>query len=229
MKNTNILSIDIGTKNFAFWIDSFPSELLEQRIKLVYNPNGTATVESKRLLENIAMAGKTILFSNENIATGEDSKVEVSTDTLCTLNDFLNSHKDTFATCEYIVVEKQMSFGKVRNTKAIRVAHHVQSYFIAMFGRFAKIISFPAYHKTQVLGAEKLKTVNTKGVVRYKAVDKPARKKWSVNIAEDVLLARRDWESIEKIGDLQKKDDVSDCLLQGIAFVALISSGFIKL
>jgi hypothetical protein len=53
-----------------------------------------------------------------------------------------------------------------------------------MFGRFAKIISFPAYHKTQVLGAEKLKTVNTKGVVR---------------------------------------------LLQGIAFVALISSGFIKL
>jgi hypothetical protein len=53
-------------------------------------------------------------------------------------------------------------------------------------------------------------------------VDKPTRKKWAVAVAEDILLARQEWNVIDKIACMKKRDDVSDCLLQSIAFVALI-------
>jgi hypothetical protein len=220
MNNTlTILSIDIGTKNFAFWVDAFPQEVIGKKMKLQYLRDGTAAPSTRRHIEDIALSGKTVLFANEDVATGHDTKVEVSSDTLCTLTDLLDSHQDVFSKCDYIVVEKQMSFGKVRNTKAIRVAHHVQSYFLRMFGRFAEVVSFPAYHKTQVLGAKKIETLTKKGKLSYKSVDKPARKKWAISVAEDILLARQDWDSIEKVGAMKKRDDVSDCLLQGIAFL----------
>ena len=223
---THILSIDIGTKNFAVWVDAYPNSLFEERaVPLAYEKNGTATPPTRECVEKIAASGRTVFFANEDVQTGEDSRVEVSADTLCTLTDFLDSHMDIFSKCEYIVVEKQMQFGKIRNTKAVRVSHHVQSYFLIKFGRFANVCSFPAYHKTQVLGAEKVQVKTKKGSTRYKAVDKPTRKKWAVAVAEDILLARQEWNVIDKIACMKKRDDVSDCLLQSIAFVALIKSG----
>tara|TARA_Y100000389_G_scaffold157097_1_gene158151 strand:- start:8236 stop:8907 length:672 start_codon:yes stop_codon:yes gene_type:complete len=215
--------MDMGIRNFAFWVDTYDRRELPNiaGTGLHYQPNGEPTDATREIIERVAMIGKTVFFSNEDVATGDDTRTEVSSDTLCTISELLDSHVDIFSKCDYIVVERQMQFGKVRNPKAIRVAHHVQSYFLMMFGRLANIVDFPAYHKTQVLGAPKIKTTTKKGTVRYKAVDKPARKKWAVKIAEDVLLARCDSVAIEKIEDMKKKDDVSDCLIQGIAFVLL--------
>lgn len=236
MTNANeitVLSMDMGIRNFAFWVDTYDRRELPSVPKsgLRYQPNGEPTDASREIIERVAMTGKTVFFANEDVATGNDTRTEVSSDTLCTISELLDSHADIFSKCDYIVVERQMQFGKLRNPKAIRVAHHVQSYFLMMFGRLANIVDFPAYHKTQVLGAPKIKTTTKKGTVRYKAVDKPTRKKWAVEVAENVLLARcgadsvEDWKTIEKFEDMKKKDDVSDCLIQGIAFVLLYLSG----
>jgi hypothetical protein len=206
-ERTHILSIDIGTRNFAFWMESYPTAIFSEKCVTSYNQDGTAQPATQSILEKVAMSGKTVLFANEDIQTGVETKNEVSNDTLCTLTEFLDSNMDAFSRCDYIVVEKQMQFGKIRNTRAVRVAHHVQSYFLIKFGRLAQVFSFPAYHKTQVSGK-----------VRFKSVDKPTRKKWAVSTAEDILLARRDFTTIEKMALMKKRDDVSDCLLQSIAF-----------
>jgi hypothetical protein len=224
MEEIKILSMDMGTKNFAFWVDAYPQNVLEQKNTLEYLPDGRPTEKTARLIEAMSSAGRTVLFANTDVSCGDDTKTVVSGDTLCTITELLDYHKDIFSQCDYIVVETQMQFGKLRNPKAIRVAHHVQSYFYIMFGRLARVIDFPAYNKTQVLGAPKVPSVTKKGFTRYKAVDKPTRKKWACTVAEDILLARRDWDSIDKLEDMKKKDDVSDCLLQSIAFLLLHSS-----
>ena len=221
MEDIKILSMDMGTKNFAFWVDVYPRNVLRTfaNAELSYQPDGRPTLATRRVIEAVSLSGRAILFSNTDVSSLEDTKTVVSADTLCNITDLLDYHKTLFSGCDYVVVERQMQFGKVRNPKAIRVAHHVQSYFHLMFGRLARVVDFPAYHKTQVLGAPKVAHLTKKGVTRYKAVDKPARKKWACSIAEDILLARLDWDSIDKMTDMKKKDDVSDCLLQSVAFI----------
>ena len=221
MDNIQILSMDMGTKNFAFWVDVYPRSVLRKfsNTVLSYEPDGRPTFATQRVIEAVSVSGQTLLFSNTDVSSSDDTKTTVSADTLCNITDLLDYHKTIFSQCDYIVVERQMQFGKIRNPNAIRIAHHVQSYFHLMFGRLARVIDFPAYHKTQVLGAPKVAHLTKKGLTRYKAVDKPTRKKWACSIAEDILLARLDWDSIEKMTDMKKKDDVSDCLLQSIAFL----------
>jgi hypothetical protein len=69
---------------------------------------------------------------------------------------------------------------------ALKLGQHCWSYFSIHYGRSKNIIEFPAYHKTQVLGAEKDKKVTKTGKINYKAVDKPQRKKWCFK--KDLIL-----------------------------------------
>jgi len=233
-----IASFDIGIKNFAFWVEKYSSENVDHirkmhTKKLTYSPDGTACEETQALLETIYTAGTCILFENNALTEEKNAKVERST--LCALTELLDSHSHVFDTCDYFVVEKQMAFGKFRNPKAIHLSHHVMSYFFIRYGRLANVVEFPAYHKTQVLGAKKNKVVK-RGGFKYKAVDKPSRKKWAVERAKDILLARFmsdaaapsnsdrsdiRWNRLMHLAETKKKDDVCDCLLQAIAFFVL--------
>lgn len=113
-----------------------------------------------------------------------------------------------------------MSFGKnKRNTMALKLGQHCYSYFTIKYGRFKKVIEFPAYHKTQVLGAEKIRGKKFKnGNYRWKTIDKPTRKKWSVAKATEILTYRGEKETIENIKTKAKKDDLADTLTQLQAF-----------
>lgn len=99
-----------------------------------------------------------------------------------------------------------MSFGSKINTMAIKIAQHTYSYFLFRYGNSKKIVEFPSYNKTQILGAPG-------------GLDKPQRKKWAISKANEIWTLRGDLETIDMITSKKKKDDMSDCLLHVLAYI----------
>lgn len=130
------------------------------------------------------------------------------------LSDYLDSKIQLWDRVDVFVIEKQMQFGKLRNPKAIRLGHHLESYFMLRYGRLAHVEEFPAYHKTQVFMAPKM--------------NKAERKKWAVQYAAEKLLERGDTQTLDNLMELKKKDDVADCFLQALAWIKLHRGGWFK-
>ena len=97
----------------------------------------------------------------------------------------------------YVIVEKQMAFKGKINTMALKLGQHCYSYFTMLYRDSKKIIEYPAYHKTQVLGAKK----NDVKVKYY-------RKKWAIERAIEILNFRNDLETLE----LLKCKKIKKCL-----------------
>ena len=216
-----IASFDIGKKNFAFCIEEIDKKVL-LKCKLPknrYNENGTMTNEMKKAMEKVLMNGKTILFKNSDLTENCDKKKTLDTETYYNMYDLLNKYVSYFDYCECIVIERQMMFGKQTNPMAVKLAQHCYSFFVYYYGRFKPVFEYDAYNKTQVLGCEMTPVKTKKGKTKYKAIDKPARKKWSVKVCEELLKSRNDTTTLDlfyKLG--RKKDDISDTILQLQAF-----------
>jgi len=106
---------------------------------------------------------------------------------------------------------------------ALKLAQHCYSYFTLKYGRQHKIIEFPAYNKTQVLGAPKIQGKPYKsGKIRYKAMEQRDRKKWSVNKAIEILTCRGEMDILEEMTSVKKKDDLADVLVQLQSFKYLM-------
>ena len=133
----------------------------------------------------------------------------------------LDKYKKYFDQCAYFIIEKQMCFDKIRNLMAIKLGQHCQSYFILKYPEKIKnIIEFPAYHKTILLGAKKIKgnKILKNGKHNWKTMDKKSRKKWAILKAIEILKLRNEEISIT---EFKKKDDLADTLLQMQAFKIL--------
>jgi hypothetical protein len=220
---TRILSIDIGKKNFAFCIEEFDkNELLRiKNIPLIhrYNKDGTPTREFFEILTQIYINGEVILHINTDLTENCVQGKYLDKETFYNMNDLLDGYAEYFDYCDVVVVEQQMDFGKKkRNPMAVKLGQHCQSYFMFKYGRFKPVIEFPAYHKTQVLGAQKLESKTKKGNITYKAIDKPSRKKWSVQKAKEILGMRGEDYVLECLSTVSKKDDLADVLCQSTAF-----------
>ena len=122
------------------------------------------------------------------------------------LTDLLDRHKEYFDKCSTIIIEQQMSFGSRVNTMAIKIAQHTYSYFLFRYGNKKKIVEFPSYNKTQLLGAPP-------------GLDKPKRKKWAVEKANEIWTLRGDLDTLDMVIKTKKKDDMSDCLLHVLAYI----------
>ncbi len=228
---TWIASFDIGKKNFAFYIEEIDcKELMSLKnipVKKQYNIDGTPTSEMQNLLDQVCMNGKTILHKNSDLTENCEKGKYLDPETFHNMVDLLDKYSEYWDKCSYFVIEQQMSFGRnKRNTMALKLGQHCYSYFTIRYGRFKSVIEFPAYHKTQVLGAEKIRGKKFKnGSYRWKTIDKPARKKWSIARATELLHFRGESETIDNIKTNSKKDDLADtfCQLQAFKYLCFIA------
>jgi hypothetical protein len=219
-----IASFDIGHRNLCFAIEEVDENAINILKKLPknqqYYPNGTPTEKQKEILMNIYKNSKTVIFKNKDI-TNKTIK-NLNTEVFHLLTEHLDNYQEYWDKCSYFIIEKQMSFGKIMNIKALKLGQHCFSYFTFKYSRFKEIIEFPAYHKTQILGAEKIKNESKKGKITYKAVDKPKRKKWAIEHAINILAERNDFKTLSLLESSSKKDDIADCILQALSAIYLI-------
>lgn len=217
-----IASFDIGKKNFSFYIEEcnldYFSSISNIPKKNRYHPNGTCTDEFGAILKKVYCNGKKMLLRNLDITEGTNKEKYFDSDLCHNLTEVLDTYSDYWEKVDYIVVEQQMSFGTKVNTMALKIAQHCESYFMIRYGRSKKIVEFPSYHKTQVMGSEKIEKVTKAGKKTYKNVDKPARKKWAIETAYGILTEREDFDTIDEITSSKKKDDLSDVIVQAQAF-----------
>ena len=215
-----IASFDPGRKNFAFCVEKCSKSQLEviENLPLSqrYHDDGTPTNELADILDQIYVNGEIVLHQNVNILSNPSDKagIKVEQDVFHNLTVELNKHIEIWDKCSYFLIETQMSFGKKLNLPAVKIAQHICSYFVIKYGLSRQIIDFPSYHKTQILGAPKDEGRPYKsGKKRYKAMDKPQRKKWAVDQAIHILELRDETEILNNLQNKKKKDDMSDCLL----------------
>ena len=218
-------SFDIGKINFCFYIEEFDkSEILSYEVipkPKRYNPNGTPTKIFQEQLDKICNNGKKILIKNSNLTANCKKGSYIEAEMFHNMTDLLDEHKEYFDKCDVFLVEQQVSFGNKRNTMALKLGQHCQSYFHIAYGRFKNVVEFPSYHKTQVLGCEKIQNKTKKGKITYKTIDQRSRKKWSVERATEILHNRGDTETMASLTSVKKKDDLADVLCQLQAFKIL--------
>jgi hypothetical protein len=218
-----IASFDIGKKNFAWYIEEIDLSKMEELSKvnslppILYNNNGTPKLETGKILKEVCLNGKTIMHSNNDLTKGCSavSRKYLDPEIFHNMNDLLDKYGDMWDKCSYFVIEMQLK----RNTMAIKLGQHCFSYFSFRYGRFKKIIEYPAYYKTQILGCQKIKGKKYKnGKYRWKTIDQRSRKKWSIVKATEILASRGEINNIENIKSKSKKDDLADTLTQLQAF-----------
>ena len=216
---TYIASFDIGKKNFAFYVEEINTNDLEKMSTIPknkrYNPDATPKDEFQTIISNVYLNGNKILYKNLDLTEGTKKGKYLDSLIYHNMIDALDTYKDIFDKCSIIVIEQQMSFKNAQNTMALKLAQHLHSYFIFRYPLIRhgniliddrkEIVEFPAYYKTQVLGAPK---------VDGKAMSKPQRKKWATEKAMDILMERGDTDTLEEIESSKKKDDLADTLIQ---------------
>lgn len=222
-----VASVDIGKKNFAFYIEEFDRSkfgLLPNVTKTSrYNRDGTTTPAFANVVKRVCNNGKVILHENVDITTG-CGDAYLDPEMFHNMTDILDHYSNYWDQCDAFVIEQQMSFGKTRknevrnNTMAVKLGQHCWSYFAFRYGRFRPVVEFPAYYKTQILGAPKV----SNGKTGFKAMDKPARKKWSIDKATAILAEREDFRTLNILTSSRKKDDLADVICQLQAFKILV-------
>lgn len=204
-----VISFDIGKCNFAFYIEEF-NETQCESIKNIpknkrFQADGTCSEEYKKIISDIYLNGNTILYKNLDLTKDTNKSKYLDQKVCLNMITELDKVKDKLDLCNIVVIEQQMSFKNSQNTMAIKLAQNCLSYFLHRYGDTKEIFEFPAYHKTQILGAPK---------VGGKAMSKPQRKKWATEKAIEILMERGETEALDLVSKSKKKDDLADVLLQ---------------
>jgi len=207
-------SFDIGVKNFAFYVEEFNENEITSityNTKL-YNRDGTISEPISDAITNTCTNGNVVLL--EVVDISHDGDVKLSPYIFANMTSVLDKYIDLWNECDVFIIEQQMLFGKLTNPTAVKLAQHCYSYFSIKYNTTKCIYEFPAFQKTQVLGARKIEYTTPKGTTRYKCQTKPQRKKWCITKAIDILNSRDDQITINVITNTKKKDDLCDVICQ---------------
>jgi hypothetical protein len=197
------MSIDIGSRHLAFYIEEF------NRLNILslcpcmhrYEKDGTCARVFSNILDKIECNGFCIFFD----LFDSGSIIERS---FLNITEYLDNHRYIFDLLSFVVIEDQMKV----NTNARRICQHIYSYFTFVYHEWKPIILFPSSLKTKVLGCpRKEKKISRR--LRYKMI-----KEWSILHAQKILENRKDFEYLNLFNDLNKQDDVADCICQMQAF-----------
>lgn len=226
---TYIGSFDIGKKNFAFCVEEVDISILNTIKKLQihdrYNKDYSPTSQMKKDLEKVYKSGKIVLLKKINLTEGTDNKY-FDIEYCHNMTEILDEHIEYWNKCSIIIIEEQMNFRGKCNTMALKLGQHCFSYFAINYKRFMSIIQFPAYHKTNVLGAIRKSTTTKTGKIKWKPLGDKERKQWAIVQAKDILTLRNDEETLELFKVKPKRkgitklklDDLSDTIVQLQAF-----------
>lgn len=226
-----LASFDIGYRNFSFAVEEIDLDDLSgiQNIPRLqrYFKGGGCTPDFALILNKVYHCGRIILMDNvdlttmgkegERIMKGKKSKTSIDPLIFIYMNKCLDKYKDIWDKCTTFIIEQQMSFGKQRNTIALKLGQHAYSYFTFQYAQFKTIVEFPAYYKTQVLGAPK-------------KMSKPDRKRWAVQKTIEILSERNDTKTLSMIQSRKKADDMSDncCQLQAFKYLVFVDKSYGK-
>ena len=219
-----IIAFDIGKKNFAFVMEEVDDKKLKNTTNIPkkerYNKDGTCTEKFQEVLQQVYLTGKVLMVENIDLTYNCDKKKYLDPKLYLNMITEMDKYQEYFDECDVFLIERQMSFGKRKtNTMALKLGQHCYSYLLMKYLNNKIIIDYPAYYKTQILGAPKKFGKIKKTYKNGKTVDiKDNRKKWSVRIASNILKLRKDEKSLEIINDTKKRDDMSDCLLMTITY-----------
>ena len=209
-----IASFDIGKKNFAFCIEKIDKSIIKTITNIPksqrYYKNGTPTPDFQKILDKLYTVGSVELLGVIDLTKNCDKKAYLDPQTFLNMIEELDTYKKYWEKCSTFIIEKQMSFRAKYNTMALKLAQHCYTYFLMNYKDKKTIVEYPAYHKTQVLGA-----------LKSEVKQKPKRKKWAIKKALDILEKRDDEFMLEGMNGCKKKDDMADCLLMTITYTFL--------
>ena len=223
-----VLSIDIGVRNLAMWIEEYYVDRLEERKKSLkkiskrVNENNESTEEYKTFLKDFFLecsktvyADKIDLCENTEFKKTKNNMIILNNQILFNVIKELDKRKDILINVKYIVIEKQLK----NNPNAQAVQNHIHAYFLHQYGLSKIVEVFDSCHKTRMLGCPR--KINVEG--KMQKINKAYRKKWTTNLTRGILFDRKDKKFYQYVFEENKSkaDDLSDTFCQASAFVLL--------
>ena len=174
LQHHTIISIDPGTKNYAFRIEKRYNSLFGN-----YNLSIVTVAMTKKEFDD------TRHHVNNN---GTRSQLYVD------LIKFLDMYKDQYPTASMVIIERQMS----DNSDMWRMSQATIDYFIIKYPDII-VIEVDAHLKSKAFNAPKM--------------TRPELKKWDIDTAERILMARGDEDGLKIMKSYKKMDDIADTVI----------------
>jgi DNA replicative helicase MCM subunit Mcm2 (Cdc46/Mcm family) len=206
----NIISIDIGEKNFAY------SFIKVTVLGGTVEDGGTKCVTSPRCPIKEATS---CIFEVEEVYlyNAIEKPKQTIVESCCKISKLLCAHDMKISTCMYILIEQQMR----PNIRAQRIAQHVWSYLHTKY-----ILRDDSKVQRQIVSVSS--SLKTK-IFTEETLDKNHRKKWVTNAvltknivslakAHNILVDISD-DILETIRKMIKQDDVCDTIVQSLVFL----------
>lgn len=215
---------DIGFRNLAMAIEQYSNKdlkiliqkysKLDKKSKIIERRQHSAVVTS--ILNDFYKTGKTLLLQLTDLNKGEKN-IGLQNSTRKNLDEYLKSKLDILNTCNYIIIEAQFKTGQACNFDAILLGESLYSWCV--FNLDIPVFYTPSRLKTCLLGCPRqIIEIKENGLRVARDIVKKDRKKWSTQMAISILNLRKDQKTIEYIQS-RKSDDISDCILMGLAWI----------